>query len=106
MTLNHESHLVLLQQKMQTVRELTELNSQHIRTQSRLSGIEIETAKCEEACSKGESTNELNVEKRRLEREYEEIMQSRVHIDTQRHALELRLRDIDNQLTEPAQDSD
>jgi len=98
MTFDSEIYRELQEEKMQTVKKLTELNAQHIRSQSRLSGLEIETARCEEAIDRGESSEDINEEVQQLEKERRELLQLRVLIDEKRDDYELKLREIDNRL--------
>ena len=85
--------------RIETIHSLTELNSQHIKTQSQLSGLEIETARCEEVMNAGNRSTEVEREMQRLELEISQIMQTRALIDQKRDALELTLAELDNKLT-------
>lgn len=105
MTFDSEAFGVLQKEKMKAIQELTELNAQHIKSQSRLSGIEIDTARCNEAIERNESSEDVTAEIKLLNQEYAEIMQTRAAIDERRDVLEQTLQDIDTKLAEPSASS-
>lgn len=99
MTFDAQMYQDIQEEKMQTVKKLTELNAQHIRSQSRLSGIEIETARCEQAIDRGEATEGINSEIQQLEKERLELLQLRVIIDEKRSDCESRLQELNDRLS-------
>lgn len=84
--------------RIETIHSLTELNSQHIKTQSQLSGLEIESARCEEVINAGNGSTEVEQEMQRLKLEFSQLMQARALIDQKRDALELTLAELDSEL--------
>lgn len=99
MTIETESHRELQAARLGAVQKLTDLNAQHIRSQGRLAGIEIEIAHYHESLNSVDTTDEVRAEIERLNREYSELIKSRENIDRERDALDLELQTIDQQIS-------
>jgi len=98
MTIDLKHYQQLQMEKMQLVQSLTELNAKHIQSQSRLSGIEIDAARCKLAIDQGDTSENFASELRLLDKEFEDIMQSRALIDNNRDTLEQKINELDSKL--------
>lgn len=95
MVVDSEKIRELQQEKMQAVRELTELNAQHIKSQSRLSGLEIEAARYENEADNSDSLDDLNKQVNQLENELKELLLLRRKIDEKREFYQKKIRELD-----------
>lgn len=87
-------------EKMQLVHSLIDLNAERILSESRLAGIDIDTARCTEAIERGDVSEESGLELRQLEREREELLRDRTLIDENRESFELKIHEIEMKIVD------
>lgn len=83
--------------RLELVGRMTELNSRHLRSQSRRGGLEVEIARCEEAIARGDRSEDFPAVLDALRQELTEVDRSRQEIDEERARLDDALNALDGQ---------
>lgn len=83
--------------RLELVGRMTELNSRHLRSQSRRGGLEVDIARCEEAIARGDRSEDFPATLDGLRNELAEVDRSRPEIDLERARLDEALNALDRQ---------
>lgn len=97
-TIDTEHYTQLQQDRMVVIQKLTELNSQHIRTQGQLAGIDLHLNRCREALANEHQHEESMAEIERFEKEFNEVEVARATIDRARDTLNEELQRLDDEI--------
>ncbi|MBX2885178.1 MAG: hypothetical protein KTR32_34795 [Granulosicoccus sp.] len=94
-----EALKVLHKARQAVVLKISELNASHIKSEMRRAGLEIDLTRCREALEQGNTAEDFNASISSLEEEFLALEKSRDTIDSERNALNERLQEIDQQMS-------
>ena len=81
--------------RVRLIERMTELNSQHLKSESRRGGLEIEIARCEEAIALGDRSQDFSASLDALRRQLADIERFRQDIGRERDRLEAALNALE-----------
>ncbi|MDJ0894441.1 MAG: hypothetical protein QNJ92_04820 [Alphaproteobacteria bacterium] len=73
--------------KLEIIQRITDLNAEHLKSEGRRGGLQVQIAGCEEALMRGDAAAGVADELDALKRELDELDQTRREIDLERERL-------------------